>query len=175
MKKVVFALALLAAAAHAQQPLGFKGVPFGASKAELLARFPALRCEPAKAEWLQGDERCFGTDASVRDYGGEMAQDWVRFSLVGGSFEGFDLSFRWTRYGGLRDALIAAYGPGVEQVQSLQALRGTPFPSRVWVVKTEQGSLTLLERSVDDTGSVFAASPKFNEWLRIRNPKPGQV
>lgn len=188
MKSILAVAALFTASAIAQQPLGFKGVQIGATKAQLLERFPALECRPSIPQYESSDEACSvnkmcgmgnlmlllkdaapkglpPSDAdcaeaqkAISTFGGEAASG-VKFELVSGRFEGFTVNVRWTSFNSIRDALVETYGPGLDATQELQSARGMPFPSRIWKGTPSGGSVVLFERAGGDYGLVTATSP----------------
>lgn len=179
MRSLLFAFAFIAAQAHAQtqDALGYKGVPLGADRAELLARFPALECRAPNPKWSDADEvcnpmlcpgeACITAWNSLHSYGGERVEG-VKFDIIAGKVEGFAIQFPWTSWGRVRDAAKAAYGDGFEEVQQMQGARGVPFPSRIWGVEKPNGTMAIFERAGGGSGALFCSSPASKERSRMR-------
>ena len=166
MKIAIMTAALFAASAHGQQVM-VKGIPLGADRAQLLARYPKLDCSRLAPQYrANGDEMCGCTQYKctrvhheLETYAGSPMRG-VAFSLVEGRVEGFSATFGWSFYAPMRDTLAAAYGPGSEGTQVLQTQRGAQVPARAWSVEHEGATVMLLERAGSlDQGSVEIATP----------------
>jgi hypothetical protein len=103
-------LALLAVMAHAEEPTGFRDVPFGATEAEVKAKFPEAFCN-ARSEATSCVVKVSIAEAPVTAM--FMLTPQSNDRRVASVF----LSFVSKDYELLRDGLIARYGPPDERKQ----------------------------------------------------------
>ena len=185
MRKLLLGATLAASSIANAQDLGFKGVPFGATKEELMARFPALECKPTMRSFkMLGEEQCTTRLSSKMDdslrqlysYGGQPAQD-ASFGIVNGRFEQFSMKFTPGKYEAVRNSVSEAFGRGKESVNAMQTMGGMSFSSRTSSYAMVGGTITVLEHVGSiDWGGVDGRSPAFSAYVqRVKagDPKTG--
>lgn len=171
MRSAIIAGVAFAATAAAQTPpVEFKGVPMGATRTELLSKWPEFRCYPSGCRlvvdevrraacaitdtpcWLKVVERFRFGPAQVRSYDVDFRGDLVSTARI-------VMSRNW--YPQLVIALTEKYGPphkdATDQVQNRM---GAKFDNRTvsWAFPT--GTIKAEERGLDiDTSMVTMSGP----------------
>lgn len=97
-------LALFVSTASADEPLGFKGVPFGATKEVLLKKHPKFKCFDTPG--AVGRDTSCNLDSGT--YAGVDAK--VRIDFYSNSFEGAYITFDSANFYDVKDALITKHG-----------------------------------------------------------------
>lgn len=178
MRAIALILALAATTAQAQQ-LGFKGLPMGAERQQLLEAFPSMQCNKTSPQFRTlGEEHCASsasfcsqTDCTasrqaLSTYAGMPAWD-VNFSIVEGRVAGFNATVANTSYEAVRDAMREVYGKGKEEIEEVQTMGGAKLPARIWEAKSAGGTITLFERAARlNQGFVTMKSAELLAWQK---------
>lgn len=181
----LFACIFFGASSAAAQEIGFKGVPLGATKSDLLEKFPFLDCKPPPGRSFAslGEELCsvpmsasFEQTRPLYSYGGQPAMD-AQFAIVGGRVEQFSIRFLPDRYEAIKAAISEAYGDPKETTSIRQTMRGEALASRRLSVSRSNGTLSVLEHAGRvDQGAVDGRSSAFEAYVdRVKkgDPKAG--
>jgi hypothetical protein len=174
----IAACALLATlpAVAASQALQFKGLAMGASKEELMQRFPGLTCskvppqfavigeETCRADRACSDAACHESKKAFDTYGGAPAWD-IAFSLAQSKVVGFSATIHPGSYESVREALKEIYGPGREEVNVMVRSNGTKFDSRQWNSAAQAPNIVVLEHAGRvNEARVQATTEALVEW-----------
>jgi hypothetical protein len=160
MKRTLAIAALLcASSAFAQSsPLEFKGVSLGATRAELLEKFPAFRCD---ADMCIATLSVANQTNGLEDFGGVRPTGYL-VNLDGDKVAAVSIIFDSDMYPLLLAALSEKYGkPTSTQIKAVTNHAGAKFKSRSarWVRKDGNASLTeRAEEYVDKGGLHLEAS-----------------
>lgn len=155
------------------QGLAYKGVPLGATKEELIEKFPALECSkvPASSAVL-GEEKCsakvgapFDQTRPLYTYAEQPVQStW--FGVINGRVEQFAMTMDPDRYEAVKGAVIEAYGPGKETSTQRQTMGGATFRSRTYTVQRQGGELAVMEHAGRiDQGGIDARTSAFTTYV----------
>lgn len=139
-------------AAHAQEPLTFKGQVIGAERAAILEAFPHVRCR---------DDRCFYNPATqcaayepyksacLETYGyGGILPLLLAFHFPDGRLASVNLTIRGVDFPGLVAAFVERFGkPTSDQVEAVQTMAGAKLDNRQVLWKRGGISLMASQRS----------------------------
>lgn len=180
MKRTTLFAALLIAstAAFAQAPLEFKGVPLGATEEQLLAKYPAFRCDTDKgvracsffSEYSSTtcsrpgkvDPACTTSAQELLDMGGIQPKSYLAI-IRNGAVAQVNIWFRTIDFSGIAAAFTEKYGKPTADNQSVVKNRmGAEFDNRLVKWDRNDGVLKVEQRGPDiETARIMMTAPGF--------------
>ncbi len=130
----LFALLIVASARAAEEPTGFRDIPFGASEAQIHERLPTARCLA-----VAGDDQHDDVSCSVSSMIGHVPV-LVFFRLVGEPMQrrmmNVTLSFKSEDFGRISQAMTDRYGPPTNVSEQRETLRWVGAQTLMFVTKS---------------------------------------
>jgi hypothetical protein len=168
---IVVLYALVPFALAQDQRIEFKGVPFGATQAEVLARFPFLDCRPAPNTRF-ADVMCHGTtrvmNAQDFTYGGVPVTD-LSLNFYDDTLASVFITIDPQYFSTLSRAMVEGYGqPGKVERPEVQTGKGVTVRNEV--LTWQRGDVRIVANKYlarrDDGGVVLRTDAAIEEFKR---------
>ena len=158
----VLALVVWQPSASADDPVGFRDIPFGASVEEVKSKMPSLLCRAAEKRELL-DSFCVG-DTEIAD-----TRVNIQFWFFNGRMGSFNLSFKPDEFRLLKEAFTGRYGPPTQsESNEFKTRGGLGYVNEELTWRFKNGATARLSKysTRSDRGSGSVLSKEYDEERR---------